>query len=248
MKGRALRRAIATNDVSRIGPNVPLITDTTELITPDLAYELLQRNKNNRPVNWKQVEEYASVMKRGEWQLHAQGIVLDSEGNILTGQTRLWAVIYADASIYMRVSKGTPAKAALVMDRGRPQSSRDLASRSTGRKHSPVEVSIGRAILALDGKLKPSTDDLAHVIESNCSKVVEILEAAKGSKKTRALLMVMAVVCVQDLHVFKSNLARLQCFENELQSRLLPMSAEKCWGRGAAFRLAMETARKIVEG
>ena len=38
---KAMRRAAMTKDAIRISGDVPLITDTTELITPELAQEML---------------------------------------------------------------------------------------------------------------------------------------------------------------------------------------------------------------
>ena len=55
---KALRRAEKTKDSIRIGGDVPLSVDTTELITPIVAQEMLKCNKANRPVNWNKVEEY----------------------------------------------------------------------------------------------------------------------------------------------------------------------------------------------
>src|SRR5678815_3587241 len=104
MKGnKAMRRALQTSDAIRVNSDVPLIVDTTELITPEVAQEMLNHNKGNRPVNWNQVEQYAAMMKAGEFKLTAQGIVLDKTGNLLTGQTRLWAVVLSNCSVYMRV-------------------------------------------------------------------------------------------------------------------------------------------------
>ena len=90
IKGKALRKALETKEAYRLTEDIPLIIDTTEWITPETAQEMLKRNKHNRPVNWNKVEEYADIMAGGQWQLHAQGIILDCDGNILTGQKRLW--------------------------------------------------------------------------------------------------------------------------------------------------------------
>ncbi len=253
MKGRALRRALETRDVDRIAGDVPLIQDTTELITPDVAYQMLERNKNNRPINWKKVEDYSAAMARGEWLLHAQGIVLDSAGNVLTGQKRLWAVIYSGASVYMRVSRGNPPESARLIDRHDPQSARDLAARGTGRKHRPTEASIARGILSLDGVLRPSIDQVAGVIETH-SKVLEFLLAeTTGTKKTRAVLMILAAAareCAGPNAMAQPWLRRIarniDGMATKLATSLTPQTPESCWGRGAAFSLAMAKARDVV--
>lgn len=250
MKGKSLRRALKTSDIIRIGGDVPLLADSTELITPDIAFEFLSQNKNNRPINWKKVEEYAAIMKRGEWKLHSQGIILDTNNNILTGQKRLWAIIYANATVNMRVSRGNPPDVASVLDRGTPQSSRDLASRRTGRKHSPVEVSIARGILALSGNLRPSTDALADALEKNAALATAALHATAGTRKTRPVVAVIAVVCSSsgNAQEVERKSAEVKKWADELERRLAPQSTESCWGKGAAFSLAMAQASKIVAG
>jgi hypothetical protein len=248
MKGKALRRALATSDVHRITEDVPLIEDRTELITPDVAYAMLERNTHNRPINWRKVEEYADAMRRGEWLLHAQGIILDGHGNVLTGQKRLWAVIYSGKSVFMRVSRGNPAEVAKLLDRGTPQSSRDLAARDTGRKHSPVEASLARGVLALSGTVRPSADLLAETMARYAHAASQVLSLTKGMKKTRAVLMVLAAIVAEgESDEARSSLVKqVDAAVRRLQAAIAPQTPEGCWGRGAAFTLAMEHARKSL--
>lgn len=249
MKGRALRRALATADAHRISGDIPLIVDTTELVTPDSAYEMLLRNQRNRPINWRRVEEYAAVMAKGGWELHAQGIVLDTNGDVLTGQKRLWAVIYSGQSVYMRISRGNRPQVARLLDRGDPQSARDLASRGTGRKHTPTEASLARGLLALSGKTRASVDEVAEAIERTAVLAAQVLAETVGTRKTRAALMVLAAVCAEigDVAEARALARRTESLAEQLEIALQPQSANACWGRGAAFALAMEHARKIVQ-
>jgi hypothetical protein len=251
MKGRALRRALQTKDAYRIGgpTEIPLIVDTTELISPDVAYELLLKNNNNRPINWQRVEEYARIMARGEWALHAQGIILDTSGNILTGQKRLWAVIYSGTAVYMRVSRGNPPTVGKLLDRGTPQSARDLASRGTGRGHSPVEASVARGILALKGNLRPSTDALAATIEAHAEAMAALLAKSAGTKKTRAVLMILAAICTEVIDTQRALIIarQLDQLAQELEHVLQPHGAAGCWGRGSLFGFALEKARLLVQ-
>lgn len=247
MKGKALRRALETKDVYRINADVPLIVDTTELISPDTAYEMLDKNKNNRSINWRKVEEYAQLMKDGKWELHAQGIVLDTEGNVLTGQKRLWAIIYSGKNIYMRVSRGNPSQVARLLDRGNPQTARDLATRETGRKHGPVEGSIARGILAFNGKLKPSVDEMADMIEKNADIVNDVLETSKGIKKTKGIVMLLAAISMERVSKVKDLVGDIESMCNKLCNMLRPETPETCWNKKAAFTLAMKHAVEIVK-
>lgn len=250
MKGRALRRALETKDLIRISGEVPAITDTTEWITPCVAQEMLKHNKANRPINWNKVEEYADIMAAGKWELHAQGIVLDGEGNILTGQKRLWAVVYSGVEgVYMRISRGSPATSAKLLDRGTPQSARDLAARVTERKHSPTEASIARAICALRGNKRPSIDELSDMITENEKTAKILLEETKNIKKTKAVIMILAAISevssskILNLVAISGLIERLA---DKLDASLKPETADKCWGKGAAFSLAMEQAKKCI--
>jgi hypothetical protein len=248
MKGKALRRALETIDAPRIDNDIPLITDSTELITPQLARDMLTRNKHNREVNWDNVENYAMMMRKGEWKLHAQGIVLDGDGNILTGQQRLWAVIYADASIYMRVSRGNPPDTAFVIDRGRPQSARDLATRVTERKHSPVESSIVKCACILRNIVNPSQDDISAVIIEKDQILSRLMEKSAGTKKTKAFLMILGAIT----ELSNNETEAIALVNNApiltelLEHELLPFTAERCWGRGISFGMAMGKAKDVV--
>lgn len=250
MKGRALRRALETSDAHRVGgPGlpIPLITDTTEAITPEVAYEMLLKNTKNRPINWRKVDEYAELMRDGKWQLTAQGIILDGHGNILTGQKRLWAVIHANVTVYMRVSRGTPPSAANVIDRGDPQSARDLAARSTGRRHSPVEASLARAILAHRGVLRPGPDAIAAVISETAEAAARVVSLTRSVKKTRPVLMILAAILVDPPADMTAVCAATEEMARSLESVLLPQTPDRCWGHGAAFTLAMSHAKKITD-
>ena len=246
MKGRALRRALASRDAHRVSVDLPLITDVTEMVDPNRAYELLAKNKDNRPVNWKKVEEYAAIMIAGQWALQAQGIILDGEGSILTGQTRLWAVIKANATVPLRISKGSPKETARLIDRGRPQTPRDLATRTTGEKHGPTEVALARAVLALRGVLRPSADLIAAVIEEQWKEFGAVLRAISGMKRTRAVLMTVAALCSYRKGAASPYALHVEAVATKLSQALLPQTAEGCWGKGAAFSLAMKRAEELV--
>lgn len=250
IKGRALRRALASSDAHRIvHQDLPLIVDKTEIITPDVAYEMLLKNKNNRPINWKKVEEYAAVMAQGKWELHAQGIVLDTDGNILTGQKRLWAVIYSSQEVAMRVSRGNPPGVARLLDRHDPQSARDLATRESGRKHAPTEASLARGILSLKNDFRPSTDTLAKTIEDFSVVFETVLSETKGIKKTKPVLMILAALCsFKKPSEIRAAAGHVEIMAQHLVRALLPQSVDRCWGRGAAFGLAMNIAVRIVKG
>lgn len=247
---RAMRRALETTDAVRTIVKLPLIQDETVMVTPEMAREMLQRNQRNRPVNWSTVSKYVAIMKAGKWLLHAQGIILDTNGNILTGQKRLWAVVLAGVAMPFRVSRGSPPDTAKLIDRGQPQSARDLATRDTERKHSPVESSIARAHSILYGVPKPSVDQLSELMVSESDVYARMLREVQGTRKTRSILMVLAAIAFRakgDADAAATLAMRATKLAEQLANQLQPETADGCWGKGAAFGLAMKAARDIVD-
>jgi hypothetical protein len=250
MKGKAFRRALETNESYRIMEDVPLIVDTTECIGPEEAKKYLDKNKDNRPVNWRKVEEFKKSMLSGDWVLHSQGIIVDESGNLLTGQKRLLAIVLSGTSQYMRVSRGCPANTAPLIDRGVSQSNRDLASRNTGRKHSPTEASVARAMIAIRGNTKPSVDEIACVISGSDELLAKMMEMTRGTKKTKERMMAMAAIChcSEDLDQASKLFGYIEEMGDQIVLDLHPIEVKRCWNKGAAFILAMEKAVNIVNG
>lgn len=249
LKGKALKRAIECKDAHRlVNDNIPLIQDSTELITPEKAQQYLMKNKCNRPINWNKVGEFADLMTKGEWKFHAQGLILDCDGNILTGQKRLWAIVYSGVPQYFRVSRGSPKDSVNFIDRGAPQTSRDLASRKTERKHSPMEQSVARAILAAKGDVKPTHDAIAEAIVDYDKLLGLAIKQTRRVKKTKARYMVMAAIVLSREPEARANklLAMIELLAGRLDKKLGPVDPEKCWNKGAAFQLAMEKAKEVV--
>ena len=80
-----------------------------EVITPEIATDILENhNPRNRRVSEPTVEAYASDMKQGRWVLNHQGIAFDEEGNLIDGQHRLWAIVFANVSVEMMVTRDIP--------------------------------------------------------------------------------------------------------------------------------------------
>lgn len=80
----------------------------TELmnITPDIAIEMLSRNSSNRKVRDNRVKFYAKQMREGDWHLTGQTISFDTNGQLLDGQHRLWAIVESDCTVPFLVVTG----------------------------------------------------------------------------------------------------------------------------------------------
>lgn len=113
-----------------MGPNgkKPKMSSTVEAVTPAMATEWLQQNyETNRPLRHVWVEQLAARMRAGHWEVTHQGIGFDTEGRLIDGQHRLWAIIEANLPIEIMVSRNVPPGAFGVLDQHRVRSVADLA-------------------------------------------------------------------------------------------------------------------------
>ena len=97
-----------------------------EEITPDVAKAYLEHNKRNRKIKTKTVESYARDIMRGNFVTTHQGIAFNNEGELIDGQHRLLAIVAANKSVQMMVTRGLPNGTVSVLDRGVSRSIRDV--------------------------------------------------------------------------------------------------------------------------
>lgn len=75
-------------------------------VTPLQAAQWLEKNHpQNRPVAWRRVDAFANDMRAGAWKLTHQGICFDANGYLIDGQHRLQAVVLAQVTIPMMVTR-----------------------------------------------------------------------------------------------------------------------------------------------
>lgn len=95
-----------------------------EVITPEIARNMLTDNVRNRILRRKHVARLATSMRRGEWKLTHQGIAYSSDGELIDGQHRLHAIILAGVPVKMMISFGVDDF--IAIDRGASRSVSDL--------------------------------------------------------------------------------------------------------------------------
>ncbi len=101
-------------------------------VTPDKALKWLEGNTHNRPVNEAHVRRLARDILAGRWRLTHQGIAFDTDGLLVDGQHRLWAVVEAGVPITVRVFFNEPPENRDVLDSGQRRSNLDILN-ITGR-------------------------------------------------------------------------------------------------------------------
>lgn len=102
---------------------------TTELITPEIAFEMLKHNKSNRTISKSTVNFYADQMEKGEWKTTSQGIAIATDDRIIDGQHRLMAILKTKIPQTMIVTRGLNySEVFSVYDTGKTRSAGDVLS------------------------------------------------------------------------------------------------------------------------
>lgn len=127
-------------------------------ITPELAKEILQKNKRNRPISDRIVSYYADQMKRGQWMLNGEGIIISDGGILLNGQHRLYAVIESGATIETLFITDVPDETFVTMDQGKTRTAGDVFG-TLGITNPNNTAAIVSAYLVMKSNRKVSGSD-----------------------------------------------------------------------------------------
>lgn len=106
------------------------VTTTTETITPALAEQWLEKNKQNRPLRDHHVTSLAKEMREGRWMLNGEAIVFDDNGDLLDGQHRLWAAFDHGQTFQSVVVRGVDPASFGTIDSGMKRSAGDVLTKA----------------------------------------------------------------------------------------------------------------------
>ena len=102
-------------------------------VTPEMARDWLKLNlPNNRAIQMSRVDAYVRSIRNGEWQLTPEGIMFDSDGNLMDGQHRLSAIAQAGKPVKMVVWTNVPLEAMEVVNTGVARSIADILTVTGG--------------------------------------------------------------------------------------------------------------------
>lgn len=121
---------------------------STELITPQMAQEMLSHNTTNRAASKRHVDFYADIMKSGEWELNGEAIKFAKDGSLLDGQHRLMAVVESDTPVLFLVVRGLDKEVFKTLDTGKKRSDCDVFS-IAGVKNYTCLAAIVRRVYVL---------------------------------------------------------------------------------------------------
>lgn len=100
---------------------------TKELITPEIASRLIEKNQFNRRVAKPTVKLYANDMAAGRWMSDtAEMIKISKDGRILDGQHRLLAVIQSGCPIVFHIAHNVNDTVFEVLDTGKKRNATDV--------------------------------------------------------------------------------------------------------------------------
>lgn len=94
-------------------------------VTPSFASGILSKNNENRPVYQRAVSSYSDAMKKGQWALNGEPIIISKTGRLLDGQHRLHAVIKADVPVQMLFIYGVDDSTFATLDQGKKRTIAD---------------------------------------------------------------------------------------------------------------------------
>jgi hypothetical protein len=107
-------------------PGTELMTGYKVLLTPDLASQFLQRNKeDNRAITPARVSRYAGIILEGGWRFTGEAILFSVAGELINGQHRCHACIEADTPIEVFVLFDLPNDAYKSLDQGKSREAKD---------------------------------------------------------------------------------------------------------------------------
>jgi hypothetical protein len=200
-------------------------TVRTEIVdvTPDMAAQLLaQTVTSNRTLRDRWVDTYASEMAAGRWMLTGETIKLDTEGNVIDGQHRLWAIAKSGVTVPTIIVYGLDHSVIRVIDTAIRRSAAD-SLRFAGFDLPYVEATASVARLAI----LYETDQLKNM--SRASRPVSHLAIVEWVERWGEL----AQDSVRFAYTFRSRIAPVTpsplAFAHFYLSQLDVMEAEKFW-------------------
>lgn len=134
------------NPSSQPGPVYQEVT-----ITPDVAEQYLSSNTHNRRLQDFSVKKYAEVMRKGLWDEGAPvaPISFDTDGVLINGQHRLWAIIESGVTLTLTVVTNAKPESFAVIDQGHKRTTGQVAQLA-GVKNATAVTSMAGYLLRYD--------------------------------------------------------------------------------------------------
>ncbi len=122
-------------------------------LTPEVAGELLKKNKHNRKPSEKQLAFYVNQMNSGLWKENGEAIIIGDDNVIKDGQHRLLAVVKAKHSYRVPLITEVDSNAMDTIDTGKNRSLQDIISLN-GYAYPNQKSKLAKLILSSSHKRK----------------------------------------------------------------------------------------------
>lgn len=149
-----------------------------EMITPELAKEMLQTSVGNRRMRGWYVALLAAAMRRGEWRVTSNGIGFDVNGRLKDAHHRLNACVQAGVAFPSVVVFGMREDAYEVIDTG---ILRTYADRLDMPGNVADALRLG-CVIALS-TTKPTIDEMRPIIDSGLGDALSAIVEFCGTKR-----------------------------------------------------------------
>lgn len=122
-----------------------------EAISPEVALAYLEQNIHNRNVRQARVNRYAADMRNGVWHITNDAVTFATDGTLLNGQHRLWAVVESGVTVEMLVLRGARPESMAAMDTGAARTAGDYFGKAGLKEQHPALLAAAiKQIILLD--------------------------------------------------------------------------------------------------
>lgn len=174
---------------------IPGIYDTADVkarvitVTPSLAKEWLKLNKKNRNMKSSAIRKYALDMAEGRWQFTAEPIKFDTNGTLLDGQHRLYAIASQRETftIELLVVTGLEPEAQSAMDQGTKRTGGDVLQLA-GVKNANMVASAAKYMILWDTGLMFRDSKVQHA-HTAATAIAEWAEAHPEDVRAMSILL-----------------------------------------------------------
>jgi hypothetical protein len=159
-------------------------------VTPELAAQWLQTNRDNRPVKPGNQSDLERTLRQGLWRLTHQGICFRSDGVLLDGQHRLRAIVASGISAPLLVFVGWDKEANDGVDLIAKRSLRDIL-RQDPRLLEPAAFLV-RAAFSAQVNARAIPGEVQKMLNLMGDSLVALVGGTGGRVKTRTAAPVVA--------------------------------------------------------
>lgn len=157
------------------------ITPVFEEISPERAAEILAtRNKKNRNLKERKVEQYTRDMRAGNWKDNGATLSFSPSGMLLDGQHRLTAVVRSGRTIRFLVLHNVPEDAQTTMDTGAARSFADVLKLDRGVTNVNNVAALTRKVHLWELR-KPGGNFLSPSFTPSTPELLETFDAHRDS-------------------------------------------------------------------